>query len=234
MLSALAVLAALVSACALRPEMCDGTTACGAKSACVANRCQASGAVPAIRKSRRFVLTPIDLAFIEQGSDRPPGVLPDPFTVGRHGVRNAALLARWVAPMLDDAEVIEAYVLLDRVDDAVPESGRIGLHAEQVVGDWSGRTATWVTGPALSDVNAPTLFLREGAPRRVRIDVAPIVAHWREAGVGDRSIAIVADHWNATGASFAAIPAASVTLPGEPELHPLDAALGPRLELYVK
>ena len=83
-------------------------------------------------------------------------------------------------------------------------------------------------------MRAPTLLVRASAPRRVRIDVATIVRHWRDSGRLDRGLAIVADHWNAHGASFAAVVAEASPLPGDPDLHTLSAALGPRLELYVK
>jgi hypothetical protein len=223
----------LIAACTVRPQMCDGPTACGAKSACVANRCQAEGATPALAKSRRFVLEPTDVAFIARKSNAEAGSLPRVFTVGQKDAGPAALLLQWVAPILDDADVIEAYVLLDRVDDFAWEADRVGLHAERVTGAWSGRTASWGTGPPLDDVNAPSLFLRDGAPRRVRVDVASIVRHWREPGGRDHGIAIVADHFNRAGASFAAIPT-TAALPGDPGPSPLTAALGPRLELYVK
>jgi hypothetical protein len=224
----------LTPACAVRPEMCDAPSSCGAKAACVANRCQAEGAVPALSKSRRFVLDPIDVAFIDQRSKGAPGSLPAVFTIGQDESHNAALLLRWVAPVLDDAEVIEAYVLLDRVGDLDLGEPRVGLHAERVLSEWDPRRASWGDGPVLDDAKAPSLFVRASAPGRVRIDVAPIVRHWRDSGKQDQGLAIVADHWTARGASFAAVPASPSPLPGDPDRHLLNAPLGPRLELYVK
>ena len=67
----------------------------------------------------------------------------------RTASHNAALLLRWVAPaVLEDAEVIEAYVLLDRVGDLDPAEPRVGLHAERVVSAWDPRSTTWVERPS--------------------------------------------------------------------------------------
>jgi hypothetical protein len=224
----------LFPACAVRPEMCDAPSSCGAKAVCVANRCQSAGAVPALVKSRRFVLEPRDVAFIAESSDAPPGSLPSVFTVGERTAGKAALLLRWIAPVLYDTEVIEAYVVLDRVGDVVGDEPRVGIHAERVVGAWDPRRASWVDGPEFDDVNAPSLFVRAGAPRSVRIDVGAIVRRWQHADTHEQALAIVADHWSAHGVSFAAVPVSPSPLPGDPAGAGPSAARGPRLELYVK
>jgi hypothetical protein len=211
--------------------MCQTADVCGPGAACVANLCQRDGGSNVLARSRRFVLDATDVAFIAKGSSLAAGELPATVTLGRAGSGPSAVLLRFELPA--DVEVLEAFLLVDRADDATDGEG-VGVHAERIVGPWSGKTATWVDGPELKDVRAPSHVLRRGAPLLARIDVRPLLARPRGGEPPDQGIALVTDRTAGAGASFVVVPGLSSPLPGVTEVESRAPAHAPRLELYVK
>src|SRR5580704_15806398 len=66
-----ALAAAVLASCLPPPQrMCTAASDCGGGSAaCVAGRCIAGGAVPAISTARRVVYEPVDVAYVRRGGE---------------------------------------------------------------------------------------------------------------------------------------------------------------------
>src|SRR6201989_1419172 len=101
--------------------MCAAQADCGGAFACVAGRCQAddhalqtAGRGVEIQRDgvRRLVLSPIESAYVRRG-DGAASVAPV-FTLGRASDGDALLFLRFELPLPPGANVLEAYVLLDR------------------------------------------------------------------------------------------------------------------------
>ena len=230
---ALASAALILSAgCAARPVTCQGVGSCGEKAVCVAGLCQADGGVSDLVKSRRIVLDAVDVAFIERGSAAPPGSLPSSVTLGREGQGPAAVLLRFDLPR--DVEVLRAFLIVERDEDARSDGAGVGLHAERIIGAWDPGSVAWRDGPELRDVSAPSFVLRRGGPSRLRLDLDRLLRHPRTDEPPDHGIAIVADRSTADGASIVVLPKLPSPLPGDPPSGPVLGPSGPRLELYVK
>jgi len=221
----------LVASCAARAVVCDAPASCGAGSACVAGRCETDGGASSLAKSRRIVLDPVEVAFVERGREA-PGTLPASVALGRDGGGPAAVLLRFVLPR--DVEVVQASLLVDRAEGSGAEGEGVGLHAERVIGPWTAASATWLSGPELRDVRAPSVVLRRGAPRRVRVDVGPLFLRPHGAEPADQGIALVADRSSGEGASIALAPGMAAPLPGDVDTGAAAPPRAPRLELYVK
>jgi hypothetical protein len=231
MSTALSAALLLAVGCAPRPIVCDAPGACGVASACVALRCVADGGSPVSDKSRRFVRDATDVAFLERGGSVRTGELPATVVLGKAGDGPAAVLFRFDMPR--DVEVQEAYLLVERADDGATDGAGVGLHAERVIGPWDARTVTWLNGPELRDDRAPSLILRQGAPRLLRIDVTSLVkAHPGEPP--DQGLALVADRESPTGVTLATVPDMTSPLVGDPHVDEGSRLHAPRLDLYVK
>jgi hypothetical protein len=222
----------LAAGCAARPVTCQGVGSCGEKAACVAGLCQVDGAASDLARSRRLVLDPVDVAFIERGSGAPAGSLASSVTLGCAGRGPAALLMRFNLPR--EAEVLRAFLLVERDGDAPSDGAGVGLHAERVVAPWDPGGVSWRDGPALRDVQAPSLVLRRGGPSRLRVDVDALVRHPRADEPPDQGVALVADRTSADGVSIVVIPKLTSAGFGDPDPGPVPGPSGPRLELYVK
>ena len=203
--------------CARRPVACDGAGPCG-------------GVVSTT--SRRFVLPVTEEAYLERGTAAPPGTLPAWVTLGKQGNGPRAVLLRFAVPA--DLEVEQAFLLFARADDVDSDGAGVGLHAERVIGPWRPESATWVSGPELRDARDPTLLLRRGGPRRIRVDVTRMMKRPNAAEPPDQGVALVADRATSQGVAITLVPDVASPLPGDPESVLNAIHLPPRLELYVK
>jgi hypothetical protein len=210
--------------------MCNAAS-CGAGAACVANRCQSDAGAAALVHTRRFVLDPTEVAFIQRGSARRPGELPASVTLGRASEGPATVLLRFDVP--PDLDLVEAYLLVDPSEDAVAEGHGVPIHAERVIGPWDARSATWTEAPELRDVRAPSACISGGAVG-LRLDVLPLFARPHGAEPPDQGIALLADGLSPRGASVVLVPGMSSPLVGEPAPSDRAPLHGPRLELYAK
>jgi hypothetical protein len=138
------------------------------------------------------------------------------------------LLLRFEAALPAQANVLEAYLLLERAGEADEDPGLVALHASRVVEPWTGSTVTWAAQPRLADDGGPVTRVAHGSTGFVRLDVRDIVNRWRLRGRGDYGVAIVAEGTTPTGLGFAMLPATSGG--GSQGV----AGEGPRLEVYVK
>jgi hypothetical protein len=187
---------------------------CAAHSACVAGRCLPEGSVAAISSSRRLLYDPVDVAYVEPRD----GATPLRFaTLGRGD--GAIALLRFSIAVPSDANVIEAYLLLDRSAAAEPAPEPVTLRVGRIVEPWDSRSVSWARQPGVADVGAPLTRVRPGAVH-VRLDVRKLVEAWRKKQPNEFGLAVSAEGRTATGVVLAL------------EAGPTEAP--PRLELYVK
>jgi hypothetical protein len=198
--------------------------------------------------SRRLVLPAAAVAFIQRGNNVPAGTLVSPATLGRAKDGPSAVLLRFEVPR--EADVLAAYLLIERGDETPPVDGAggVALHPERIEEPWDPATVDWLHGPALHDVRAPSLLLRAGSPRLLRIPLGALLHGAAREVLGPRGtfdVALVADRFTPSGASLALAPPPYGPLIGDGPTAGAGArgtgaavdpepAGAPRLELYVK
>jgi hypothetical protein len=147
-------------------------------------------------------------------------------------------------PLAKEANVVEAYLLLERADVVDTDPTPITLHAARIVEPWDGRSISWALQPRFEDVRAPSTTVMPTGKTLVRVDVRELVQRWRQHEKTDQGIAVVADNASPTGMAFALSVAeesstsersaneaqGGITDP----VHTGQERAGPRLELYVK
>jgi hypothetical protein len=219
------MLGLVCASCKPRARMCDAPNECGVGAGCVAGRCLPDGGVPAIQNAKRLVYAPVDVAYVRRGDGANGGALPAIASLGRASDAEAILFLRFDVPLAKDANVVEAYVVLDRTSAVDTDPTPITLHVARIVDAWDGRSISWASQPRVEDTRSPSTTIDPGARARVRLDVRDLVQHWRRHEKSDRGLAVVADTTSETGMAFALTAVSEV-----------DQAerTGPRLELYVR
>jgi hypothetical protein len=235
--------------------MCALAGECGAQSSCVAGRCLAHGATPAIDTARRLIFAPIDMAYVRHDAEGSRGARAA--ILGAPGDGGAVLFLRFSASIPPEGNLLEAYLVLDRATEVDADPLPIALHAARVVDYWDSRSISWACQPRVQEVGAPVTRVFAAAGPLVRLDVRALVERWRRRARNDFGIAVLADNGSATGMAFAlapeaaepqgailaqtAVPPAQALSPFEPHLaapgsvaEPRSERVGPRLELYVK
>jgi hypothetical protein len=196
--------------------MCTSGGDCGALSSCVAGRCIAHGANPAIATGRRLLFDPVAVGYVSRsGGAGAPAVAP----LGKGD--GALALLRFSVPLPAEASVLEAYVLLERARDVDSDPAPIALHAARVVASWDERSLSWAAQPRIEEIGSPVTRVFPAAGPWVRLDVRDLVARWRRRSRDDLGVAIVSDGRSPTGIAFALAPSTLYDT-------------GPRLELYVR
>ena len=182
--------------------MCVASSECAAQTACVAGRCQPDKPTvkPAVDSARRWVVAPIDMAFLQSGYPARDGALPPLFALGKD---RGVLLLRFSVALPPAANVVEAYVCLRRSGVVDDDPSPITLHATRIVDSWEGRSTSWASQPRTREVRTPATIVEPGGPSLVRIDVRDLVRHWRKHDPADQGIAIVAQNESRTGTTFA-------------------------------
>jgi hypothetical protein len=199
--------------------MCASQAECGSSGSCVAGRCVANGATPAINTARRLLFTPVDAAFVKRGegaSESPPATA----TLGDGRNPEAMALLRFAMPLPPEATVLEAYILLERAPDVEPDPASVALHAARIVEPWDGRSVSWATQPRVEETGAPVTRVSSSSGPMVRIDVHDLVEQWRLRAGNDYGVAVMAEVGGG-GIPFALRPGSR------------DRS-GPRLEVYIK
>lgn len=230
--------AASGAACVTRDRTCVSASECGGAFACVAGRCQSQekdkdGNVlrPAIAATsvRRVVARPTDIAYVRAGDA--PSAVPPVVVLGRDDAR---LLLRFQQPIAEEETVVEAYLLLDRVDAMDVDPSPVSLHVERIVDPWDARSITWAHQPRIEDLRSPATIVTGSGRPLVRLDVKALVSRWKRHDPTDQGLAVVVGTRNATGMAFASAPLhAPEPDPGEP-MRAVWTPNGPRLELYLQ
>ena len=234
--ASLAAAVGLAVACVPPPRMCVSEAECGTSAACVAGRCVARGATPAIDSARRLLFAPVDVGWAHRGSgDASDGSLAVA-TLGRGD--GATLFLRFEVPLPRETTVLEAYVLLDRVPDATVDPAPIALHTARVVGAWDSRSLTWGSQPPIEEVGAPVTRVAGASGATVRLEVRELLQRWRKRERDEFGLAIVAEGRSTTGVTFALAPSDVPADRRDPVLAastgPRSQLEGPRLEAYVR
>ncbi len=251
----LALGAVLVSAsCVPPPRMCTSEGDCGAQASCVAGRCMAHGATPAIATARRLLVAPEDVGWVRRG-DATGGAVA---TLGRGD--GATVFLRFSVPLPAETSLVEGYLLLQRAPQVDSDPGTLTLHASLVEGPWDRGTLSWGRQPRVVELGAPvTTVATAGGGTFIRLDVRAIVERWRRRDRTEGGIAVVSEGQTPSGMPIALeavdtprdrqdpvlAPSPAPTLqppsPFEPRAlatpvagDPRRQASGPRLELYVR
>jgi hypothetical protein len=233
---AAAAAAALASACVPPPRMCVSEAECGTQAACVAGRCVAHGATPAIDSARRLLFAPADVGWTRRGAGSAAEGAPALATLGRGD--GGILYLRFAVPLPRETTVLEAYVLLDRIPDAGADPAPIALHAARVVGAWDSRSLTWGAQPPVEEVGAPVTHVTGAMGATVRLEVRELLQRWRKRERDDFGIAVVTEGRSTTGVTFALEPYDVPADRRDPVLAAPSGSRaqleGPRLEAYVR
>jgi hypothetical protein len=234
--------------------MCVSENDCGPQASCIAGRCVAHGATPAVDTARRLLFPPVDVAYIRRDVDAHDAASA---VLGGARDRGAAVFLRFAARLPPEAQVLEAYLLLERTSDIEGDPVSVVLHAARIVAPWDARSISWARPPRVQEVGAPVTRVSATAGPLVRLDVRPLVQHWRRRSGEDFGLAVVADDGTGTGMAFALVPAQAqerdpllvqVASPATQAASPLDPRpvspasaaspraefVGPRLEVYVR
>jgi hypothetical protein len=218
-----AALAALAASCGPPPQrMCTAASDCGgSSSSCVAGRCIATGAVPAISTARRVVYEPVDVGYVRRGGPEPRGT-PAAGAFATFGVPGEPrMFVRFEVALRPDETLIEAFLAIERAPDVAADPATITLHAAPVVERWDGRLVSWGSQPRIEELGLPRTPVSAAGGARVRLDVRALLERWRRqrsSGEGV-SLAVLSDGESASGVTFAATPGRS---------------RGPELELYLR
>lgn len=206
----LGVLALLGSeACAPRPLMCDRPNQCPSQAACVAGRCEVTSLAPRVRDAERRVFEAEAVAYVTRDN-----VL----TSGEARLGNGGMLFLRFAPAIaKEAQLIEAYVLVERIEDDANFTP-FTLRASPVASPFGAQTIQWSRFPSIGLSRSAETRVFELSPHIVRIDVLDIVQKWRN-GSEAYGIAIESSG-KGRGAPFA--------------LSAARASFGPRLEVYLR
>ncbi|CAN5596654.1 hypothetical protein BH09MYX1_BH09MYX1_19490 [soil metagenome] len=239
-LAAMALLAP-AAACVVRDRTCASATECGQRfgngQSCVAGRCiedhvdggpKRQLAIMAAN-SRRLVAHPTDIAYLRSGGD--PASVPPAIVLGKDDAR---LLLKFEVAIGPEDDVVEAYLLLDRLDVMDTDPSPISLHVERIIDRWDTRSITWARQPRMEDDRGPATLLSVGARPLVRLDVTAFVKRWKRRDPSDQGLAVVAGSTNATGIAFAAVDSAGSETDTSDPSKPLWIPSAPRLELYLQ
>jgi hypothetical protein len=209
--------------------MCVAESECGSRASCVAGRCVAHDATPAIATARRVLYEPVDMAYVsrEGGAE-----IPVMAALGRDD--GALVLLRFSIPLTPEVEVLEAYLLLERAADVDSDPTPITLHAARVLDPWEARSVGWAWQPRIEQVGAPVTRVSPSSGALVRLDVRRIVQRWMRRRGEDRGLAVVSGAKSTTGIAFALAPGPGSAHHGSIARSESSGTAGPRLELYLR
>jgi hypothetical protein len=208
----------LLVACMPPPQrMCTAATDCGAgASSCVAGRCIATGAVPAISTARRVVVEPVDVGYVRRGAPEASGAAAFA-ALGLAG--DPRVFLRFDISLRADEDVVEAFLAIERAPDVAADPVAIVLHVAPVLARWEGRRLSWGGQPRVEELGLPRTPVSPAGGARVRLDIRALLQRWRQGHSRELSLAVLSDGESATGVTFALTPG---------------PVRGPELELYVR
>jgi len=180
---ALALAVVLLVACMPPPQrMCTAATDCGAgTSSCVAGRCIATGAVPAISTARRVVYEPVDVGYVRHGAPEASGAAAFA-ALGLAG--DPRVFLRFDVSLRADDDLVEAFLAIERAPGVAADPMTIVLHAAPVLDRWESGRLSW----------------------GVRLDIRALLQRWRHGHSRELSLAVLSDGESTTGVTFALTP----------------------------
>jgi len=205
-------------ACMPPPQrMCTAASDCGAgASSCVAGRCIATGAVPAISTARRVLYEPVDVGYVRRGAPEASGGAAFA-ALGLSG--DPRVFLRFDVSLRADEDLVEAFLAIERVPDVAADPTTIVLHAAPVLDRWESGRLSWGGQPRIEELGLPQTPVLPAAGARVRLDVRGLIQRWRRGHARELSLAVLSDGESATGVTFALTPG---------------PVRGPELELYIR
>jgi len=201
--------------------MCVATSECPAEAACVAGRCQLDkpDVKPALETASRWVVRPVDIAFVRKGDNADPS-LPPAFVLGKEG---GVLLLRFSVTLPKHVNIVEAYVVLHRAEEIDADPEAVILRTTRIVEPWVSRSVSWGRLPRLEDTRAPATRFEPNGSSIVRLDVRDLVRGWSRRDPTDQGVAVIADSASSTRVAFAS----RVSGTSSPNVEPY-------LELYIQ
>jgi len=197
------------AACTPRPLMCDRPNQCPSATMCTAGRCEVSSRAPRIHDAERRIFEVEAVAYVTREGVAHSGEAP---------ISDGGVLFLQFAPAFPKgAQLVEAYVLLDRAEDdanLIPFT----LRASPVASPFSVKTIQWSRFPSIGLSRSAETRIFELTPHTIRVDVLDIVQKWRD-GAEPYGIAIESRGGGRGG---------GVALSGR------GGAFGPRLEVYLR
>lgn len=213
-----ATLGALSSAaCTPRVMPCAGPDRCGAHHACIAGTCRPAASEPSPRGAQRIVVAPDAIAVLSSRGEQRTNITPAAIALGAETSGSMLVLLRFPSPWGPQARIASAFLTLDPIPGALPESAPVPIDVARVLDRWSPIDVSFARQPRLSTGEARALA-RTAPPHPLRIDVTSIVKRWQRAP-GNEGLALIASPTAANGASYATGAAGGI---------------GPRLEVYVR
>ena len=211
-------LAVVLIACMPPPQrMCTAASDCGAgASSCVAGRCIATGAVPAISTARRVLYEPVDVGYVRHGAPEASGAAAFA-ALGLAG--DPRVFLRFDVSLRADDDLVEAFLAIERAPGVAADPMTIVLHAAPVLDRWESGRLSWGRQPRVEELGLPRTPVPPAAGARVRLDIRALLQRWRHGHSRELSLAVLSDGESTTGVTFALTPG---------------PVRGPELELYIR
>lgn len=219
MFRALVLLAVTTSpACSRSPEPCTTPLVCRTGYECLANRCVLLGSEPVGFDTRRFVVSPAEIAVTSSRGEALQGELPGSIVFGSDTAGACALYLRFEPVWQRAREVDSAFVLLEPMPGTRASREDVPVRAFRVQESWDAEDISWLSQPRVG-LPSSSAIARASPPSTLRIDVTPIVRYAKTRARIDHGLVLKAQSSTSHGASFST-----------------GATIGqtPRLELYVR
>jgi len=205
-----------LAACGANAPPCVTPDVCGANRTCAAGRCVGIGAEAAPADARRILVPPSEIAVVSsRGRD---GELPVEIPLGGASAGSIVVLLRFPTPWGNRVRVASAFLTLEPLPGALPETELVPVAVARVLEPWSASDVSWGRLPRLSAPETRALATAQPA-RTLRIDVTSIVQRWARGRVSDQGIALMASPEAPIGATYAS---------------GVSGARGPRLDVYLR
>jgi hypothetical protein len=128
------------------------------------------------------------------------------------------MLMRFPTPWGRTARIGGAFLVLQAVEGAYPETHPVRITVSRVLDPWDPARVTWGRQPRLSPESGAAWAVT-GPPRALRIDVTTIVQRWQRPDHEEYGIALLANPDDVASTSYATGTGGGV---------------GPRLDVYLR
>ncbi|HEX9296487.1 MAG TPA: DNRLRE domain-containing protein [Polyangiaceae bacterium] len=210
------LLGALLIGCSSSIAPCVTQEACRAGQTCLAGRCLNMGSELAPSDAQRILVPASEIAVVSSRGNDP--TLPSEIPLGRAPNGSIVVLLRFPTPWGNRVRIASAFLTLEPLPGALPETQPVSVSVARVLEPWSASDVSWGRLPRLSAPEVRALA-SPAPPKTLRIDVTSIVRRWARGRATDQGIALMASGEAAAGATYAT---------------GISGAPGPRLDVYVR